>query len=244
MGSAASLQSNVTNINNSLTNRIKQEAITSADTKCTIEIENISFKRTNGCALRLVNQCYSNAQASMKLVSEVLAEFYNKLDNTQKQEAASWFTLTVGVSSNVNNVVNNFENYLTQTCNSRAETENTIKTKNVIIEDCTAPPGQILNMEFINMGQSQGICAMEIFNNIVATASSDIANKQSQGLDWSKLIWPIIIAVCVIAIIYLIVTLIVKKLPSNAERLEIEKNKKENYANRIKDMLSYLKTEY
>lgn len=243
MGTAASIQSNVTNINNTLTNRIKQEAAASAETKCSIDIENISFNKTNGCALRLVNECYSNAEASMKLVSEVLAEFYNNLENNQKQEAATWFTMTVGVASNVNNVVNDFENYVTQTCNARAETENNIKVKNVTIDDCTAPSGQTLNMEFINMGQSQGICTMEIFNNIVATASTDIANKQSQGLDWSKLIWPIVIAVCVIAIIYLIVTLVVKKLPSNAERLELEKNKKENYANRIKDMLSYLKTE-
>lgn len=243
MGTAASLQTNVTNINNTLTNRIKQEAEASAQTKCTITIDSIIFNRTKGCAITLKNECYSDAQASMKLVSEVLAEFYNNLENNQKQEAASWFTTTFGIATNVNNVVNDFTNHMEQTCNARAENEVGITVKNVIINDCTAPEGQVLKMEFINMAQSQGVCAMEMFNNLVTTASTDIANKQSQGLDWSKLIWPIVIAICIIATIYLVTTLIVKKLPSNAERIEIEKNKKENYANRIKDMVSYLRTD-
>ena len=88
MGTAASLQTNVTNINNTLTNRIKQEAQASAETKCSIDIENITFNKTNGCAISLKNECYSNAEASMKLVSEVLAEFYNNLENNQKTRSS------------------------------------------------------------------------------------------------------------------------------------------------------------
>ena len=241
MGASASLQTNVTNITNSIKNQIDQRAAASASTKCTITIDSISFSKTNGCAIKLANNCFAEAEATVKIVSEVLAQFYNNLENNQKQEAATWFTATVGVATNVNNVVNDFSNYLTQHCNAVASTEESIKVKNVTINDCTAPSGQTLSMEFINTGKAKGVCAMEVFNNLVATASSDIANKQSQGLNWSTLIWPIAIIVCVIAIVYSIITIIVKKIPSNAERLEITKAEKENYSTRISDLLSFLK---
>lgn len=177
----------------------------------------------------------------MTIVSEVLAKFYNNLENNQKQEAATWFTATVGVATNVNNVVNDFSNYLNQHCEALANSEVNLTVKDIKIKDCTAPAGQVLNMEFINTGKSKGICAMEVFNNLVATASSDISTKQSQGLDWSKLIWPIALVVCVIALVYLVINIVIKKIPSNEERLELAKVQKDNYSNRIKDLLTYLK---
>lgn len=240
MGASASLQSNVVNITNSIRNEINQKAAASANTKCTITIGSINFEKTNGCAIKVQNICFAEADVTMSIVSEVLAKFYNNLENNQKQEAASWFTATVGVATNVNTVVNDFQNYLNQHCEAVSNTEVGLTVKDITIKDCTAPPGQILNMEFINTGKSKGICAMQVFNNLVATASSDIANKQSQGLDWSKLIWPIAIIVIVLAVVYLIINVVIKKIPSNAERLELIKNEKDNYSVRIKDLIMFL----
>lgn len=241
MGASASLQTNVANITNSIKNQIDQKASASGNTKCTIEIGSISFEKTDGCSIKVSNNCFAEAEVTMQIVSEVLAEFYNKLDNNQKQEAASWFTATVGVSTNVNNVTNDFSNYLSQHCQAQAEAEANIKIKDIVVNDCKAPKGQILNMEFINTGKSKGVCAMQIFNNLVATASSSIANKQSQGLDWSSLLWPIVILVSIITIVYLIITIVVKKIPSNQERIEMIKNEKDNYTTRITDLVAYFR---
>lgn len=238
MGVAASIQTNVTNLTNKIKNEIEQKTTANASTKCTINIENINFSETNGCSIKLINNCRAEADVTMSIISEVLADFYNNIDNTQKQEAASWFTATYGIATNVNNVVNDFSNYLSQTCNAQAQTDLGISVKNVTINKCTAPEGQTLAMEFINTGSSRAICSMQIFNNLVATASSDISNKQSQGLDWSKLIWPICIAVVIIGAIYLISKLLIDKIPSNKERIEMLKNKKDNYATRISDLLN------
>lgn len=241
MGASASIQSNVANITNSIKNEINQKASASSNTKCTINIGSISFEKTNGCSITVSNNCFAEADVTMTIVSEVLAKFYNNLENNQKQEAATWFTATVGVATNVNNVVNDFSNYLNQHCEALANSEVNLTVKDIKIKDCSAPAGQILNMEFINTGKSKGICAMEVFNNLVATASSDISTKQSQGLDWSKLIWPIALVVCVIALVYLVINIVIKKIPSNEERLELAKVQKDNYSNRIKDLLTYLK---
>lgn len=241
MGASASIQSNVANITNSIKNEINQKASASSNTKCTISIGSISFEKTNGCSITVSNNCFAEADVTMTIVSEVLAKFYNNLENNQKQEAATWFTATVGVATNVNNVVNDFSNYLNQHCEALANSEVNLTVKDIKIKDCTAPAGQVLNMEFINTGKSKGICAMEVFNNLVATASSDISTKQSQGLDWSKLIWPIALVVCVIALVYLVINIVIKKIPSNEERLELAKVQKDNYSNRIKDLLTYLK---
>lgn len=238
MGASASIQTNVTNITNKIRNQIEQKANASSSTKCAINIENIKFSETNGCSIRLENKCFAEADVTMSIVTEVLADFYNNIDNTQKQEAASWFTATYGIATNVNNLVNDFSNYLTQRCNAEAENDLGITVKNVTINKCTAPEGQTLSMDFINSGSSKAICSMQVFNNLVTTASNSISNNQSQGLDWSKLIWPISIAIIVIGSIYLISKLLIEKIPSNKEKIDILKNEKDNYATRIENLLS------
>lgn len=241
MGASASLQTNVSSLTNSLRNEINQKATAYGTTKCAINVEKVSIENSKGCTISFRNQCFAEADVTMQLVSEVLASFYNNLTVNQKQEAASLFTASVGVNTSVTTVVNDFQNYLTQTCNTQAQLDNNITVKDVVIKNCTAPEGQVTALEFINTGTSKAICAMTLFNNLVAQASTAAATSQSTGLDWSKLLWPIAIVISIIASIYLIGNIIVKKIPSTEDRITLENAKKDNYSTRIANLLEMVK---
>ncbi len=241
MGASSSLQTNVTNVSNTLRNEINQAASASSQVNCSINIGSIRFKSTKGCSIKLSNNCYASAENTMELVSEVLANFYNDLSVSQKQEAVSLLSVSVGISTNVTNAVNDFRNYLTQTCNAEAVNESNITVKDIEITDCTAPEGQQTVMEFINTGKATAICSMRIFNNLIADASTIAATTQSTGIDWSKILWPIALIIIIVSIVYLVVSIVVKKLPSNKEKIELETAKKDNYATRIATLLSVIK---
>lgn len=239
MGTSASIQTNVTNITNKIRTEIEQQMSASANTNCNIEIGTIQFEKTNGCSITVSNKCYAEADGVLDIIQSSVVNFYNTLSNDQKQESASWFTATYGVATNVNNVVNDFTSTIKQVCKAEAELNENIKIQNIVVKECTAPEGQILKMEFINAGTATAQCAMKIFNNLTAVAASEIHNKQSQGLDWAKLLWPISIIVIVLSFIYLVIQFVIKKLPSAKDRLLIEQSKKDTYASRIKELLSY-----
>lgn len=241
MGASSSLQTNVTNVTNNLRNEISQSASASSQINCSINIGSIKFKSTNGCSIKLSNNCYAAAENTMELVSEVLAKFYNDLSVTQKQDAVGLLTVSVGINTNVTNAVNDFKNYLTQTCSAEANNDQNITVKDIEITDCTAPEGQQTVMEFINTGKASAICSMRIFNNLIADASTIAATTQTTGIDWAKILWPVALIIIIISVVYLVITIIAKKIPSNQEKMDLEAVKKDNYATRISSLLSAIK---
>lgn len=237
MGTAASIQTNVTNITNSIENTVNQKIQANGSIKCKITVDAIKFTKTNGCVATFENKCYAEADGLLETIQKLIIDFYNNLDVTQKQEAAAWFTATFGVATTTSNIENVFKNTVNQTCDAYANANNNITVKTIEINDCNAPEGQTLVFKFINAGTAKAQCAMKVLTDLSVTASNDIKTKQSQGLDWSKLIWPISIALIVILVVYSIVRLLNTKLPSSEQQIELTKIKKDNYATRISSLL-------
>lgn len=237
MGTAASIQTNVTNIINSIENTVNQKIQANGAINCKISVDSIKFIKTNGCVASFENKCYAQADGLMETVQDIMINFYNNLDINQKQEAAAWFTATFGVATTTTNIQNIFKNTVNQTCEAYATANNNISVKTIEINDCNAPEGQTLEFKFINAGTAKAQCAMKVVTDLTVTASNDIKVKQSQGLDWSKLIWPISIALIIILVIYYITRLLMTKLPSAEQQIALEKVKKDNYASRISSLL-------
>lgn len=238
MGTSASIQSAITNINNEMKIQIDQEANGNASTTCKISIGNIYIKNSEGCQINVENLCYANTTVSIESLSKVVANYINNLTNDQKQEAASWFTASFGISSNINNVSNVVSQHIKQKCSVDAKLDNIISVNDILIDNCKAPKGEILKMNFINTGSAGSQCVMKMVNDVMATGITDVTNKQSQGLDWSKLIWPISLSIIIITIVYILIKVFSNKILSVDDKIKLEKNKKNDYASRISRLLS------
>lgn len=237
MGTAASIQTNVTNIVNSIENTVNQKIQANGAIKCQISVDSIKFIKTSGCVATFENKCYAQADGLLETVQDLMINFYNNLDVNQKQEAAAWFTATFGVATTTSNIQNVFKNTVNRTCEAYANANNNITVKTIEIQDCNAPSGQTLEFKFINAGTAKAQCAMKVVTDLTVTASNDIKTKKSQGLDWSKLIWPISIALAIVLVVYSISRLLMTKLPSAQQQIELERAKQDNYASRISSLL-------
>lgn len=237
MGSSFSVQTNYTKVKNSIENVIEQDASATSEIDCNISIGSITFTKNNGCSVTVENKCYAEADALLTSVQDIMVGFYNNLETDQKQEAATLFTATFGVTTNVTNIENDFKNVTNQTCEAEAQNSENIKIKNIDMGECNGGDSG-LSLTFINTGTAKSQCAMEIVNKLFVQTSNDIVETQSQGLNWSSLIWPIVVCVIVVVICYIIINIITKKIPSAKERLSLEHIKHENYPDRIKQLLS------
>lgn len=237
MGTAASIQTNVTNIENQIINEVNQQVKANGNIECTITLGKIKFLKTNGCAATFKNDCYAKSEALLETVQNIMVDFYNNLDVNQKQEAAKWFTMTYGVATNTTNIENVFRNTTTQVCETYAQVNNEIKINEIEIIDCNAPPGQVLMFNFVNAGSATAQCAVKVVTDLAVTASNDISVKQSQGMDWSKIIWPIVIAVVIIAIVYIVINITNKKLLSPEDQKELQMLKNNDYVSRISSLI-------
>lgn len=238
MGTAASIQTNVTNIENQIINEVNQQVIANGKINCTITLGKIKFQKTNGCAATFENNCYAKSEALLESVQKIMIDFYNNLDVNQKQEAAKWFTMTYGVATNTSNIENTFINTTNQVCQAYAEVNNSIEINEIEILDCNAPPGQTLMFNFVNAGSATAQCAAKILTDLAVTATNDISVKQSQGMDWSKIIWPIVIAIVIIAIVYIVINVTNKKILSPEDQKEIQMLKNNDYVSRISSLIN------
>lgn len=241
MGTAASIQTNVTNIQNQIKNEVNQQVTVNGNIKCTLTLGKIKFFKTNGCAAVFANNCYAKSEALLETVQKIMIDFYNNLNVDQKQEAAKWFTMTYGVATTTSNIENVFVNTTNQICEaySNALLEQTINEIEIV--DCTAPPGQTLMFDFVNAGSATAQCASKIVTDLAVTASNDISVRQSQGMDWSKIIWPIVIAIVIIAIVYIILNVTNKTILSPEDKKEMQTLKNNDYVSRISSLIN-LKT--
>lgn len=241
MGASASIQTAVNTINNSIKSSLDMAAEVNSNAKCKIEIGTISFTRTNGCTITVSNNCSAKTDIMLESVQKAVVNFYNNMNVEQKQEAPMWFTAAFNASTTVSTFNNDFESVLKQKCLANAGVDNSITIQNVSISDCNAPPGDQMKFEFINSGTATGQCAMKALVDLTVAATNSLKSTQSQGLDWSKLIWPILIGVIILVIGYVLIQIVTKNKVSPQEQIALEKIKNPTYASRIEQLFSTVK---
>ncbi|QRY18947.1 ORF-77 [Teiidae poxvirus 1] len=202
MGAAASVQTTVTTVNKKISEKLEQTASASATANCDINIGNIIFKKNRGCNVLIKNMCSANASAQLDAIVAAVKEVYNDLSNEQKAFAPSLLTAALNIQTNVNTVVEDFETYIKQKCNSDAVINNTINVQSLQVDDCSAPPGQIMTFEFINTGTSTGNCAMKSVLDVLTKSSDRVSGNQESSNDFVKYLYIIGSIVCFLFLLY------------------------------------------
>lgn len=227
MGAAASVNTIVTDINNKVEESLKMEAYASANASCTVTINNIQFEETFGCTITVSNFCSADAVAQVDAVVNASISYFNDLTTEQKQEAPKWFTAAFGVSTTVNSITTDFKKYIEEKCKADSIINSDIKINNITVKKCTAPPDAgIVEFKFINAGKASGQCAVGALVDLQVSGSNIIASSQSQGFNWSSVIWPVVILGIVIVLffmLYYMKNIFVMK-PEDKIKLELAKH--------------------
>lgn len=237
MGTSVSIQTAVTNVTNKIKQELVQRAEASATAKCKIEIGSIRFSETKGCTLKASNMCSAKAEASLESIQTAIANFYTQLSVDQKQNAPAWFTAAFGTTTTVNDFVNDVQTKIEQTCKVDANIDETIKIQDILVSKCEAPKGQIIYFEFVNSGTSAAQCAMKLVNELEVAATNDLSIKQEQGIDWNKLIWPVVIVVIVIAVVFFVFKYLNKAMLSPADKIKIQDAQHDNYVSHLNSLI-------
>lgn len=188
MGASVSVQTVVTNITNEMKAELKNTAHASAEAKCTIEFGRVQFKKTKGCTITMQNFCSAEAQASIDSVVDASFKVFNNLTNEQKEEGAKLFTVKTNIQTTVNNIHNDFKTYIENNCDAMTRIENGIQVQDFVVEECSAPDGQILAFEFINSGQSKANCGIKTVLDMLADTSTNVANSQ-RSMNFDTILW-------------------------------------------------------
>ncbi|ATI21168.1 IMV membrane protein [Eastern grey kangaroopox virus] len=202
MGAAASVQTTVTSINKKIVEKLEQSASASAEAHCDVSIGNIFFGNNRGCNVLVKNMCSAQADAQMQAIIDAVREVYEDLSEDQKAYAPSLLTAALNIQTNVNTISQDFETFVKQKCSSSAVVNDRIKIQNVRIENCSAPPGQLVTFEFVNTGTSQGNCAMKTVMDVLTKSSDRVSGVQHTGNDFSKYLYIFAGAVCFLALLY------------------------------------------
>ncbi|APG58277.1 protein L1 [BeAn 58058 virus] len=202
MGAAASIQTTVNTLNEKISSTLEQTAEASATTKCDVDIGNIIFKQNRGCNVTVKNLCSSNATAQLDSVVKAATETYESLTPDQKAYVPGLMTAALNIQTSVNTVIKDFENHVKQKCTSKAVTENKLKIQNILIDDCAGTPSGPTNLEFINTGTSQGICAIKTLMDVTTKATSKIAPSQSAGSGFQYYIIGFVIVILAMLFLY------------------------------------------
>ncbi|ARE67397.1 SWPV2-ORF161 [Shearwaterpox virus] len=204
MGAAASIQTTVTTLNKRISEKLEQSASASATANCDIHIGNILFKKNRGCNVLVKNMCSANASAQLDAIVSAVKEVYNDLTSEQKAYAPSLLTAALNIQTNVSTITQDFETYLKQKCNSDAVIKNTLSIQSLEVDDCSAPPGQIMTFEFINTGTATGNCAMKSVLDVLTKSSDRVSGNQESGNDFVKYLYIIGGVICFLILLYYI----------------------------------------
>jgi len=147
---------------------------------------------------------------------------------TQQNDAAKAFTASANVQKVTNNITQDFSNYIEQTCLAKAVLENTIKITDININECNAPPGQIMVFKFINSGSASGQCAMKAVSDSLVTASNQATISEVKSQDNLWIYFLIIGGVIALFLFTYYLKLIFVIPPEDRIRLELAKNKNKN----------------
>ncbi|AAF44472.1 myristylated membrane protein [Fowlpox virus] len=202
MGAAASIQTTVTTINKKISEKLEQTASASATANCDINIGNIIFKKNKGCNVLVKNMCSANASAQLDAIVSAVREVYDQLTEQQKAYAPSLLTAALNIQTNVSTITQDFETYIKQKCNSDAVINNIINVQSLEVDECSAPPGQIMTFEFINTGTATGNCAMKSVLDVLTKSSDRVSGNQSTGNDFSKYLYIIGGIICFLILLY------------------------------------------
>lgn len=232
MGTAISIETAITNIKNDVSETINQSANADASAICRIQVESFEFTNTTNCTGRVINNCKAQAEITMKTITDSSMKVFNNLTNEQKQGVPGLFQQTFGVTTTVNNIQDSFEKVVNERCNANAVVENTQKYNIIKIDGCNSTQG-LITFEFLNTGEASSVCAMDLITKLGVTAVNDVKNTQSTGIDFNALIWPIVIVLGIISIIYIIISFVNKKVLNVEDQISLLKYKTNTYASRI-----------
>lgn len=232
MGTSFSVQNAITNIKNNVSNVVEQTSDASANITCNIKVGSFEFKNTTNCTGTVTNKCSAQASIKMEAVIDASINVFNNLTNEQKQGVPGWFQQTFGISTTVNNVTSDFQNIVRQKCSAESIVSNSQTFDTIKIENCVSTQG-VITFEFLNTGEATSVCAMELVTKLGVAAVSDIKNTQSSGIDFNALIWPIVIVLGIVSIIYILITVVNKKILNPEDQAELLKYKTNTYATRL-----------
>ncbi|AKS26423.1 putative myristylated membrane protein 3 [Diachasmimorpha longicaudata entomopoxvirus] len=236
MGVSASIQTTITNINNEITYHAEQNSKAESRADCKITIGSILYENVSGCRAVFKNICSATADTQIDSMIDLIVKNVDKLTNDQKQHAATLFTATFGISTSVNNISETITHTLKQTCKSKAIVNETISGADIKVKNCVAPPGEMMDFEFVNMGTAGSSCVSKMLHQFAVAAINDVTNRQAHGTDWTKFFWPLAIFLMVSSVGFIILKLFANKIASPKERMEINASKFDNYAQRIKTL--------
>ncbi|ARF02733.1 SWPV1-149 [Shearwaterpox virus] len=202
MGAAASIQTTVTTLNKKISDKLEQTAQASASTNCDIHIGNILFKKNRGCNVLVKNMCSANSAAQLDAIVSAVKDVYNDLSSEQKAYAPSLLTAALNIQTNVSTITQDFETYLKQKCNSDSVVKNTLSIQSLEVDECSAPPGQIMTFEFINTGTATGNCAMKSVLDVLTKSSDRVSGNQESGNDFAKYLYIIGAVICFLVLLY------------------------------------------
>lgn len=236
MGTGFSIQTTVNAINNSIKTAAESSVRVNGASECTIDLEEVRSKDTHGCVFTINNNCSAISEGEIDNMIKKISRVFDDLTTEQKQNAASLFSSTFGVSTTVNNIQKDFEEHVKHECAVDSSLENRIKIKKMIFESCHAPPGQILRFNITNIGTARASCITKLVNDLAVDVANHVASKHEQGTDWTKFFWPFAIFLMVSSVGFIILKLFANKIPSPQERVEINASKYDNYAQRIRTL--------
>lgn len=232
MGTSFSVQTAVNDIVNQTISSIDQSSEAVANAECGIKVETFSFTNSTNCNARFKNYCTANADVNMDSIIKAAEKVYNDLSVDQKQGVPGLLQSTFGISTTVNNVQNKFETYIKQTCSAEAISSNNLEFKNIVIDNCVST-GQPITFEFLNTGTASALCVMKALTELTVEAANQVSVEQKSGIDINALLWPIVIIVSILAGLYVVFTVVSKKIRNTDDEIKLLKFTNNTYASRI-----------
>ncbi|ASC55592.1 myristylated IMV envelope protein-like protein [Seal parapoxvirus] len=196
MGAAASIQTTVTTISERIRNELEQSASASATADCSVTIGSLIIRKNTGCSVSVRNMCSANADAQLDAVMKAVSTTFNDLSADQKAYVPGLLTAALNIQTTVTTAVKDFETYVKQTCKSDSVVHNKIKVQNIVMDECSSPPGGgTTHLEFVNTGTAVGNCGVKAVMDVVAKASTSVRNEQVANKGYQTIVIAAVVAI-------------------------------------------------
>ncbi|CCD83237.1 myristylprotein / IMV protein [Squirrelpox virus] len=202
MGASLSLQTTVNVVSERIRNNLETTAGASATANCNVNIGSIIFHKNSGCNLSVRNMCSAEADAQLEAVLKAATETYEGLTTEQKAYVPGLLTTALNIQTSVSTVVKDFETHVRQSCNSTAVVNDNITVQNIQVDECTAPAGSLITMEFVNTGTSKGNCAVKALMDVLTKSSTTMATQQAAGVGLNPYLIAAAVAILVLVLLY------------------------------------------
>lgn len=234
MGSSVSVQTVVNDITNEMRTELEMSASASATANCIMKIESVNIGVAQNCNIKFGNFCSAKAEASIDASIDATMKVVNNLAVEQKAAAAKYFTMSVGVQTNVTDMDNDMRTYLTQTCKSEAYLNNMIDIGSFNIGQCLSDT--TISIEVLNVGQASANCVIETVLNVAMEATNNITQGQEHGTNWGDIIWIVVAGLAIVAVAFILYLVFKHVLISSQEKADIELAKQGAWSAQIKSL--------